>query len=98
MSPSEFDWGQAVATMQAIDHKLRNLRMIVDSQDEEATRQAREHRLEVEAMALHARSENESLKATVAALSTEVSRLKVEIRTALSVLGVVFSVLAFLFK
>jgi hypothetical protein len=49
-------------------------------------------------MALHARNENESLKATVAALSTEVSRLKVEIRTALSVLGVVFSVLAFLFK
>ena len=98
MSPSEFDWGQAVATMQAIDHKVRNLKMIVDGLDEEATRQAREHMVDAEATALRARRENEYLRATVTALSPKVSRLKVEIRTALSVLGVVFSGLAFLFK
>lgn len=43
-------------------------------------------------------SENESLRADLAKLTTELQRVKVEIRTALSVLGFVGSVFAYLFR
>jgi len=69
MAPTDFEWGQTIAKVKELDHKLRNFRTIVDLLDKE----------------------NEELRASM-------SRLKVEIRTTISVLGFIGSVIAYLFR
>jgi hypothetical protein len=69
MTPTDFEWGQTIAKVKELDHKLRNFRMTIDLLDRE----------------------NDELRANVA-------RLKIEIRTTLSVLGFVGSVFAYLFR
>jgi predicted RNase H-like nuclease (RuvC/YqgF family) len=69
MTPTDYEWGTIESKVKELEHKIRNIKMIVDLLDDE----------------------NEELRANV-------SRLKVEIRTALSVLGFVGSVLGYLFR
>jgi hypothetical protein len=35
LSPSDVEWGKTLALVKELDHKLRNLRQIVDGMDEE---------------------------------------------------------------
>ena len=66
---SDVEWGQTLALTKELDHKLRNLRMIVDE-----------------------------LETDIHIMRTEIQHIKVQTRTALSVIGCFVSIAAWVFR